>query len=447
MWAFPEFEANKLLAWSGFGMAEDGHVFESLAGGCGGGKPGALDEPWGRMMGDTTSLFVVEVGEIWHLSGDRLAMEARWPAVARAVGWMLANANVTGLPRYLETTYDHFGFGGHESVVYNAAIFLAAMGYAAEMASALGEDGVAEAAAAALSRANAAMTIVLWNSTLGYYRAFNGGDAIFTDSLYGLMIAYAGGQGLAGVDAGMVAAHLAFEWERNEDAFGMRVISNPVMEDSVWMNGPPTSTYLVLAQLADASPGACTPAPANDVVDLAAALEPMRRMVVNYRDRLSDLWNLRALTHTETQGTARERGGPREQGHYGFMLTDLYLLPLLSGMQARLHEGALAFRPIFAPPYALPGERPFATIAREHARTHPHREPLRHALSLVTNDSAAARHGGRARGRHGRRPHAARCLRSNQPARWRAQREWGGLRRRRRPRAWRRTELVAGLTR
>ena len=349
VWAFPEFEANKLLAWSGFGMAEDGHVFESLAGGCGGGKPGALDEPWGRVMGDTTSLFVVEVGEIWHLSGDRLAMEARWPAVARAVGWMLANANATGLPRYLETTYDHFGFGGHESVVYNAAIFLAAMGHAAEMALALGEDGVAEAAAAALTRANAAMTSVLWNSTLGYYRAFNGGDAIFTDSLYGLMISHAGGYGLAGADAARVASHLAFEWASNQDAFGMRVISNPVMEDSVWMNGPPTSTYLSLTQLSESSGGVIANASA-----LAAALEPMRRMVVNYRDRLGDLWNLRALTHTETEGSAREHGGPREQGHYGFMLTDLYLLPLLSGQQAALHLGRLAFRPIFAPPYALP---------------------------------------------------------------------------------------------
>ena len=35
-------------------------------------------------------------------------------------------------------------------------------------------------------------------------------------------------------------------------------------------------------------------------------------------------------------------------------LTDLYLLPLLSGQQAALHQGRLSFRPLFAPPYALP---------------------------------------------------------------------------------------------
>jgi hypothetical protein len=36
------------------------------------------------------------------------------------------------------------------------------------------------------------------------------------------------------------------------------------------------------------------------------------------------------------------------------MLTAQYLLPLLSGQQAALHLGRLSFRPIFAPPYALP---------------------------------------------------------------------------------------------
>ena len=349
LWAFPDFEASKLAAWSSFAQASDGHVIESLAGGCGGGRPGDLDEPSGRMMGDTTSLFVVEVGEWWHLSGDTVALSARWPAVMRAIGWMLDNANVTGLPRFLETTYDHFGFGSRESVVYNAMIFLASMSYAAEMAAAMGEDGVAAAAAAALARAQAASTAILWNSTDSYYRAFSGGDAVFTDSLYGIMIAHAGGFDLAGVDAAKIASHLAVEWQRNADAFGMRVISNPIMEDSVWMNGPPTSTYLTLAQLAAASGGVVANATA-----LAAALEPMRRMIANYRDRLRDLWNLRALTHSETEGTALEKGGPREQGHYGFMLTDLFLAPLLSGQQAALHVGRLAFRPLFAPPYALP---------------------------------------------------------------------------------------------
>ena len=37
-----------------------------------------------------------------------------------------------------------------------------------------------------------------------------------------------------------------------------------------------------------------------------------------------------SMPHPETTRPI-ELGAPREQGHYGFMLTDLFLLPLLSG--------------------------------------------------------------------------------------------------------------------
>ena len=33
----------------------------------------------------------------------------------------------------------------------------------------------------------------------------------------------------------------------SQDTYGMRVLSEPVQEDSIWMNGPPTWTYLQLA--------------------------------------------------------------------------------------------------------------------------------------------------------------------------------------------------------
>jgi len=76
--------------------------------------------------------------------------------------------------------------------------------------------------------------------------------------------------------------------------------------------------------------------------------------------RWADMWNLRALLHTD--GSVQpaeapnplERGAPREQGHYGFMLTDLYLLPLLAGQTADLPRGRLTLRPRFPPPYVLP---------------------------------------------------------------------------------------------
>ena len=89
-----------------------------------------------------------------------------------------------------------------------------------------------------------------------------------------------------------------------------------------------------------------------------AMLEPFKRMSENYRVRLRDMWNLRALTHTQTEGTELEHGCPREQGHYGFMLTDFYLLPLLTGLTVDMRNAStgarLELNPRFPPPYVLP---------------------------------------------------------------------------------------------
>merc|ERR1712070_510270 len=109
------------------------------------------------------------------------------------------------------------------------------------------------------------------------------------------------------------------------------------MGDSIWMNGPPTWTYLNLA----------LGRPKQE------AFEPLKRMSENFRTRLRDMWNLRALTHTDGSKQpaettrAIELGAPREQGHYGFMLTDTYLYPLLSGQRVNMAEGKLLLEPYF----------------------------------------------------------------------------------------------------
>eukprot|EP00658_Telonema_sp_P-2_P029627 TRINITY_DN22504_c0_g1_i7.p1 TRINITY_DN22504_c0_g1~~TRINITY_DN22504_c0_g1_i7.p1 ORF type:complete len:248 (-),score=52.68 TRINITY_DN22504_c0_g1_i7:385-1128(-) len=153
---------------------------------------------------------------------------------------------------------------------------------------------------------------------------------IFTDTLYGQMLAHAVLNGSLTIDATYLEKHLSYEWDQNQDLYGMRVLNHPVQEDSIWMNGPPTWTYLQLAlgNLSDAD-----------------AFEPLRRMSENFRSRLKDMWNLRALTHTETEGTELEHGQPREQGHYGFMLTDLFLIPLLSGQRLDMTHGKLDLNP------------------------------------------------------------------------------------------------------
>ena len=196
-------------------------------------------------------------------------------------------------------------------------------------------------------------------------------EQIFTDTLHGQMLHHHHFDGAYSIDPSYLRRHLAAEWRMNHDAYGMRVQSNPTqevriaqcmhvllacnlpcilplslcMQDSVWLNGPPTWSYLQLAL-----GGASTD----------EALEPLRRLSENLRTRLHDMWNLRALMHSDGSlppvetNRSLERGAPREQGHYAFMLTDLYLLPLLSGQAFNLPAGTLSLRPRFPPPYVLP---------------------------------------------------------------------------------------------
>lgn len=116
LWAYPRFETQKLEAWGTWAQASDGHVQESLAYT---GKP--MDQPGGRLMGDTTSIFILELFELWRNTGSIELARRLWPSVQRALNWMIDNAMGSdgfGLPQYLETTYDHFSWHKRRAVAY-----------------------------------------------------------------------------------------------------------------------------------------------------------------------------------------------------------------------------------------------------------------------------------------------------------------------------------------
>ena len=375
LWGVPRFIEQKLDAWSSWAQASDGHVIESLAQGFSAGQH-PLDKPVGRVMADTTSILVIEAYEAWRHTANTTHLHDLWPSVVRAIRWCIRNANGTdgyGLPQYLTNTYDHFQFERRRAVAYNAHIYLAALQAAKRLAAATGDAALAKEVSAALSLSRKAVVdpARLWNSTGRFFRAktpashgeapaVDGSDEseahtddeatddtnqIFTDTLYGQMLHHHHFDGTFAIDPSYLEGHLAAEWAHNHDTYGMRVISNPVQEDSIWLNGPPTWAYLQLSL-------------GNLAFD--DALEPLRRLSENVRVRLADMWNLRALLHSDGShkpaetNRSHELGGPREQGHYGFMLTDLYLLPLLSGQTVDLPNGRLELKPRFAPPYVLP---------------------------------------------------------------------------------------------
>lgn len=86
-----------------------------------------MDQGGGRVMGDTTSLYLLELFEIWKHTGNLTYVESKWVSAQKAAGWMIANAEGDdgfGLPQKLATTYDHFGFHTRKTVVYNCHIYL-----------------------------------------------------------------------------------------------------------------------------------------------------------------------------------------------------------------------------------------------------------------------------------------------------------------------------------
>jgi hypothetical protein len=237
--------------------------------------------------------------------------------------------------------------------VYNAHVYLTSLRAVAAMADVVGDAATAASARAALALGRARLETPtsaggpLWDGEKNFWLAHSETETqVFTDSLYGQMLGHHF-FGDFSVGTAFLETHLAHEWDRNQDLYGMRVLNDPIQEDSIWMNGPPTWSYLQLAL---------------GTLNHTAALEPFRRMSENFRSRLRDQWNLRALTHTDGSApdpeTTRpiELGAPREQGHYGFMLTDLFLLPLLGGQAVDMASAGvqLSFRPRFPPPYALP---------------------------------------------------------------------------------------------
>lgn len=191
LWAFPEFEFNKMDAWSTFAQAADGHVWESLGYT---GKP--MDNGGGRIMGDTTTLYLLELYEILLHTGNQSYVKSKWASAKNATAWMISNAGNFTLPQYLQTTYDHFGFNSRKTVVYNCHIYLTALKAVEQMASVIGDTETAATALAAFEAGQKTLLTPtsaggpLWNESNGFFLAHSETQTqVFTDSLYGAQFA------------------------------------------------------------------------------------------------------------------------------------------------------------------------------------------------------------------------------------------------------------------
>jgi hypothetical protein len=325
-----QFEVQKLRQYAI--LAADGHVNENP-----GFRPG--QSGGGRVMGDTTTIWLLEMLEIYQHTGEMTLLQELWPQVVRATHWQIDVAAASGLPAHLVCTYDILGMEVYNSTTFNSVLHLAAMKAVQAMAAAVGDAATAAAAGASFASTRAAIKAQLWNSTFSYFRAYTGGDAVMADSLYGQVVASAHGLGLL-LDAGDMAAHLAAELKYNGNRFGLTVVTGrhtppPIapdvraplrdragttadMQDSaVWQGGAPDWSAVALAL--NAADPALGPAFGN----VTAALEPTRLQSENWRSRLNSLWDIAGLTSTDdpSYGDENTRGMPLCTSHYSFMLT------------------------------------------------------------------------------------------------------------------------------
>ena len=68
---------------------------------------GMMDSGGGRIMGDATSIFILETLQVWRHSPDLPWLKSIWPNLIAAVNWEVDRSNSTGLPAGVCTTYDY----------------------------------------------------------------------------------------------------------------------------------------------------------------------------------------------------------------------------------------------------------------------------------------------------------------------------------------------------
>jgi non-lysosomal glucosylceramidase len=355
LWLMPQFEIEKLRRWGSGQVLPDGYIQEFL----GPFYVGPFDVPGGRIMGDTTTLWIVELFEVWRNTADDSLLAELWPVAARAISWTATNAAEIGLPWKLYSTYDILWLDGYNTTSYNAMLYLAALRAGAILAAAVNDTATGALAASALARAEAAVQTLLWDNstgTGGHFRAYswNNDSAVMADTLYGQVIATGLGLGWLAPPA-QLGAHLATEVARNGNPYGFRAVTGRVSpppggqtpnDDANWQQAGPDWSALALALI----PEGASPAGVN----LTAALEPARMSLENWRERVRSLWNICGITSTDTPANEALQGMPTVTSHYGFQLVSYWILPILAGQVVNLPAGSLTFTPALSCPLNLP---------------------------------------------------------------------------------------------
>lgn len=244
--ACPPGMIQEVCANAGWGNAGCGNSSQNWCGF----SVGMMDSGGGRIMGDATSVFILETLQVWRQTADLRWLQSVWPSVIAAVEWEVERSSMVkdlDLPTAVDTTYDYLEIARLPGQVSAYASFLylvslrAARVLAHEMAAhdANGSTSMLKTIATAESKATAAIEKLLWvppnNSSRGHFRAMqdakgDGRDVLMSDSLHANMWSMILGFGPvvsheSGGEPGRLRSHFLEEYSRNCELPG---VSDPV---------------------------------------------------------------------------------------------------------------------------------------------------------------------------------------------------------------------------
>ena len=200
---------------------------------------GMMDSGGGRIMGDATSIFILETLQVWKQAPDQDWLASIWSALMAAVHWEVDRSKGMGLPEDVCTTYDYLEIARSPGQVsaYSSFLYLVSLRAAATLAHAMassdptGSAGLLKTIAAAEPAAVVAIDQYLWvgskGTSLGHYKAMAaspGGkwpagdgpsdDPLMSDSLHGNMWSMILGFGPI-TNQSRLTSHFAEEYKRN----------------------------------------------------------------------------------------------------------------------------------------------------------------------------------------------------------------------------------------
>lgn len=186
---YPDLIKNTMeTGWSKL-QQSNGMIVESLSGGCMG-ATGTLDGGGGRVMGDVSTIFIIEALEMFEYTHDVEWLTRIYPTITRAIDWFVdVGTDGSALPKRQCCTYDIIDFADYDHTSFNSFVYLAALRACVRLANIQNDSTLATKCNTAYAAGEVAINASLWNATSGYYRAWTDASLgappwVMADTLY-----------------------------------------------------------------------------------------------------------------------------------------------------------------------------------------------------------------------------------------------------------------------